>query len=73
MALGYSLSTLSKLDRASSKSITAEVGIQNAMLAMTIASTSTLLNIPTMAIPAAVYALIMYVTGAIFIWIMGDI
>lgn len=71
MALGYSLSTLSKLDQASRKSITAEVGIQNAALAMTIASTPTLLNMPTMAIPAAVYALIMYVTGAAFIWIMG--
>ncbi|NEQ70452.1 MAG: bile acid:sodium symporter family protein [Symploca sp. SIO2D2] len=71
MALGYSLSTLFKLDQASSKSITAEVGIQNAALAMAIASSPTLLNMPTMAIPAAVYGFIMYVTGAAFVWITG--
>ena len=35
-----------------------------------IASTPTLLNMPIMAIPAAIYALIMFVTSAIFGWLL---
>jgi len=67
MALGYGLSAFSKLDQRSRKSIIVEVGIQNAALAMTIASTPTLLNRPTMAIPAAVYSLTMYLISATFV------
>ncbi len=68
MILGYALATFSKLDLPSSKSITVEVGIQNGTLAIAIASTPTLLNLPTMAIPAAIYALIMFATSAVFAW-----
>jgi BASS family bile acid:Na+ symporter len=71
MALGYGLSTLSNLDKPSSKSITVEVGIQNGTLAIAIASTPTLLNMPTMAIPAAIYALIMFATSAVFGWLLS--
>ncbi len=70
MALGYGLSTLSNLDKPSSKSITVEVGIQNGTLAIAIASTPTLLNMPTMAIPAAIYALTMFATSAVFGWLL---
>jgi BASS family bile acid:Na+ symporter len=70
MALGYGLSTLSNLDKPSRKSITVEVGIQNGTLAIAIASTPTLLNLPTMAIPAAIYALIMFATSAVFGWLL---
>jgi BASS family bile acid:Na+ symporter len=45
-----------------------KVGIQNGTLAIAIASTPTLLNTPTMAIPAAIYSLLMFVTGAGFAW-----
>jgi BASS family bile acid:Na+ symporter len=71
MALGYGLSTLSNLDKPSSKSITVEVGIQNGTLAIAIASTPTLLNMPMMAIPAAIYALIMFATSAVFGWLLS--
>ena len=70
MALGYGFSTLSNLDKPSSKSITVEVGIQNGTLAIAIASTPTLLNMPTMAIPAAIYSLIMFATSAVFGWLL---
>jgi BASS family bile acid:Na+ symporter len=69
MTLGYGLSTLSKLDKPSSKSITVEVGIQNGTLAIAIATT--LLNMPTMAIPAAIYALTMFATSAVFGWLLS--
>ena len=68
MFVGYKVATLFQLDRSRAKSITVEVGIQNGTLAITIASSPTLLNMPTMAIPAAIYALIMFATSAAFAW-----
>ena len=68
MILGYAIATFAGLDKPSRKSITVEVGIQNGTLAITIASTPTLLNMPTMAIPAAIYSLIMFATSAFFAW-----
>ncbi len=68
MAVGYRLATFFQLDRPRAKSITVEVGIQNGTLAITIASSPALLNMPTMAIPAAIYALIMFATSAAFGW-----
>ena len=66
MAVGYGMATLAKLDRPSTTAITVEVGLQNGTLAIAIASAPTLLNQPTLAIPAAIYSLIMFVTGAAF-------
>ncbi|MBD0337576.1 MAG: bile acid:sodium symporter [Cyanobacteria bacterium Co-bin13] len=66
MALGYLIATLARLDRPSSTAITVEVGIQNGTLAIAIASAPSLLNQPTLAIPAAIYSLLMFVTGGIF-------
>ena len=66
MVLGYSLSVLTGLSEESAKAITVEVGIQNGTLAIVIASTPTFLNNPNMAIPAAVYSLLMFVTSGIF-------
>ncbi len=64
MFLGYVVGTLAKLDESSCKTITVEVGIQNGTLAITIAST--LLNTPSMAIPAGIYCLLMFVTSTGF-------
>ncbi len=64
MFLGYAIASLAKLDDKSRKTITVEVGIQNGTLAITIASV--LLNSPTMAIPAGIYSLLMFVTSAGF-------
>ena len=72
MALGYAIVKLAKLDFKSAKSITIEVGIQNGTLAIAIASTPLLLDSPTMAIPAAIYSLIMFVTSAGFGWLINQ-
>lgn len=66
MALGYGVATIARLDRPSATAITVEVGIQNGTLAIAIASAPTLLNQPTLAIPAAIYSLLMFATGAVF-------
>lgn len=66
MALGYGLATASKLDTKDARAIAVEVGIQNGTLAIAVASAPTLLNMPTMAIPAAIYSLLMFVTSAAF-------
>ena len=70
MALGYAIAILGKLDQSSARAITVEVGIQNGTLAIAVATT--LLNSPDMAIPAAIYALIMFVTSGAFIGIVKN-
>lgn len=66
MALGYGLARVSQLSEPDAKAISVEVGIQNGTLAIAIASAPTLLNMPTMAIPAAIYSLLMFVTSGLF-------
>ncbi|MGB3636991.1 MAG: hypothetical protein WBA39_05285 [Rivularia sp. (in: cyanobacteria)] len=70
MALGYTIATLGKLDSSSAKAITVEVGVQNGTLAIAVATT--LLNSPSMAIPAAIYSLIMFVTSPAFAGIVRN-
>lgn len=64
MVLGYGIALLTGLGLAERKSITIEVGIQNGTLAIAIATT--LLNSPVMAIPAAIYSVVMFLTSGIF-------
>ena len=70
MTLGYTIATFAKLHERSAKAITLEVGIQNGTLALAVASAPTFLNNPTMAIPAAIYSLLMYLTSAAFVWLI---
>ena len=66
MALGYAIGLAGRLPTPSRKAIAVEVGIQNGTLAIAVASAPTLLNQPTLAIPAAIYSLLMFVTSAVF-------
>lgn len=66
MALGYAIATLAKLTQKEATAITVEVGIQNGTLAIAIASAPTFLNTPSMAIPAAIYSLLMFVVSGVF-------
>ena len=66
MALGYCIATFANLDQPTAKAITVEVGIQNGTLASASASAPTFLNSPGMAIPAAIYSLLMFATSAVF-------
>ena len=68
MALGFGLAQLARLDDRSATAITVEVGIQNGTLAIAIASAPTFLNNATMAIPAAIYSLLMFAVGGAFAW-----
>jgi bile acid:Na+ symporter, BASS family len=61
MLAGFLAGKLFRLPLAQQICIAIEVGIQNGTLAITI--TAGLLNNPDMAVPAAVYSLLMYVTG----------
>ncbi len=70
MALGFGIATLAKLSQRDATAITIEVGIQNGTLAITIASSPAFLNSPTMAIPAAIYALLMFAVSGAFAWWM---
>ncbi len=73
MTLGFAIATLAKLGEKRARAITVEVGIQNGTLAIAIASSPTLLNNPTMAVPAAIYSLLMFVTGIGFAFFVSRI
>ncbi len=68
MGLGYLLATLAKLTPRSATAVTCEVGIQNGTLAIAVASAPTLLNNPTISIPAGIYSVLMFATGGVWAW-----
>lgn len=69
MGVGYTAPLALKLPRRQAIAIAMEIGIHNGTLAIFIALT--VLNNPTMSIPAAVYSLIMFFTAAAFaLWLI---
>jgi len=66
LAVGYLVPRLARLPERQAIAIGMEIGIHNGTLAIAIASGPTLLNNPTMAIPPAIYSLIMFFTAGAF-------
>ncbi len=66
LAVGYFVPRLARLSKRQSVAIGMEIGIHNGTLAIAIASG--LLGSPTMAIPPAIYSVIMFFTAAAFGW-----
>jgi BASS family bile acid:Na+ symporter len=64
MAVGYFVPLAAKLPKRQAVAIGMEIGIHNGTLAIAIATT--VLGVSTMAIPAAIYSLIMFFTAAAF-------
>jgi len=65
MALGLGSALLLRLNSAQATSITLETGIQNSTLAMLIATS--FLQDDELAVPAALYSLVMYVTATVVV------
>lgn len=65
MFVGFYLARLFKLNKPQTASITIEIGLQNSALAMLVATS--ILESTFMAVPAAVYSVVMYLTGGIII------
>jgi len=66
LAIGYGAPRLAGVGRRESIATGMEIGIHNSTLAITIAISPTLLNSTEMAIPAAVYSIVMFFTAAAF-------
>ncbi len=62
-------SYITKLNLKQTLSVVIESGIQNGTLAILVATT--ILQVPQMALPAAVYSLFMFIPGGIFMWWFG--
>ncbi|MCC6214620.1 MAG: bile acid:sodium symporter family protein [Polyangiaceae bacterium] len=71
MAVGYFVPRIVRLPKRQAIAIGMEIGIHNGTLAIAIASAPTLLNNTTMAIPPAIYSLIMFFTAAAFGWLVN--
>ena len=67
MIIGYFIPKIFNLPSNQQVTISIETSIQNGTLAIAIASSPLMLNNSTMAIPAAVYSIIMFITAGIFI------
>jgi BASS family bile acid:Na+ symporter len=67
--VGYGISKLAKLNEAQSKAIAIEVGFQNGTLAIVIALS--LLHNTEMSIAATCYSISMFITGALFAWVIN--
>ncbi len=70
MIVGYFVPLLARLPKRQAVAIGMEIGVHNGTLAIAIASSPMLLNNTAMAIPAAVYSVIMFFTAAGFGWIV---
>ena len=66
LAVGYGVPRLVGVDRSAATAAGFEIGIHNSTLAITIALSPALLNSTQMAIPAAVYGIVMFFTAAAF-------
>ncbi len=71
LAVGYLAPRLLRLPKRQAVAIGMEIGIHNGTLAIAIASSPLLLNNSTMAIPPAIYSLIMFFTAAAFGWVVS--
>lgn len=68
LAVGYYVPRLCNLSLRQAVAIGMEIGIHNGTLAIALALSPMLLNNSTMAIPAAIYSIIMFFTAAVFGW-----
>ena len=66
LAIGYGVPRLAGVDRSAATAAGFEIGIHNSTLAITIALSPALLDNAQMAIPAAVYGIVMFFTAAAF-------
>lgn len=71
MAVGYFVPLIARLPKRQAVAIGMEIGIHNGTLAIAIASSPLLLNNSTMAIPAAIYSMIMFFTAGVFGWLVN--
>lgn len=70
LSVGYAIPRLLKVNRRQSIASSMEIGIHNSTLAITIALSPALLNNPQMAVPAAVYGVVMFIpAGAFAYWV----
>jgi BASS family bile acid:Na+ symporter len=68
LSIGYLVPRAFQIPEKQSIAIGMEIGIHNGTLAIAVASSPFLLNNPIMAIPAAIYSLIMFITAGLFGW-----
>lgn len=69
MGIGYVIPLMLKLNRKEATAIAMEVGIHNSTLAIYIAMS--VLGSITLALPAAIYSIVMFITAALFSWYLA--
>ncbi|MEV4711216.1 bile acid:sodium symporter family protein [Micromonospora sp. NPDC049374] len=73
LGIGYGVPRLAGVERSAAKAAGFEIGIHNSTLAITIALSPALLNSTQMAIPGAVYGIVMFFTAAAFGYLVNRV
>ncbi|MTK04863.1 bile acid:sodium symporter family protein [Micromonospora sp. CP22] len=73
LGIGYGVPRLAGVERSAAKAAGFEIGIHNSTLAITIALSPALLNSTQMAIPGAVYGVVMFFTAAAFGYLVNRV
>ncbi|GIJ79130.1 bile acid:Na+ symporter, BASS family [Micromonospora phaseoli] len=73
LGIGYGVPRLAGVERSAAKAAGFEIGIHNSTLAITIALSPALLNNAQMAIPGAVYGIVMFFTAAAFGYLVNRV
>lgn len=68
---GFYLPRMLGVERRQAVALAMSISIHNAALVITLALSEYMLDNPDMAIPPALYGLIAYITGAIFVWVLN--
>lgn len=71
LAIGYFVPRLLNLEKRQAIAIGMEIGVHNGTLAIAVALSPLMLNNSLMAIPPAIYSVIMFFTAAIFGWLVN--
>jgi BASS family bile acid:Na+ symporter len=71
IAIGYVVPRVARVPRGQAIAASFEIGIHNSTLAITIALSPSLLDNPTMAVPAAVYGLISFLPAGVLVHLMN--
>ncbi|MCT7375483.1 bile acid:sodium symporter family protein [Chelativorans salis] len=70
-AVGYFAPLALGVERRQTIALAMSIGIHNAALVITLALSQYMLNNPEMAIPPALYGVIAYITGGVFVWMLN--
>jgi BASS family bile acid:Na+ symporter len=70
LTIGYWVPRLNRIERPQAIASSMEIGIHNGALAVTVALSPAMLNLPAAALPPAIYSLVSFTTAAVTVYLV---